>query len=894
MSPRRRRGVSPASAVLEHTGLMLRRLLLGLSLLLPSAGPAPEPASAAVAEVRIAASADDAEQNSSGSVSVVGSDLELVWDGNSQTVGLRFPGLAVPQGAAITNAWLQFESDETSATAVTVSFQAQAADSAPAFTTAAQNIGARAREPGSVAWSPPAWTSVGVAGPEQRTPNLASLVQTVVARAGWAPGNALALIVTGTGTGKRTARSFNTDPSGAALLHVEYNVVDVNEPPVLSILSPVHLSQLPADEAVPLLAQASDPEDGALNNVIWISSRDGIIGQGANSSRQLSVGIHTISAWVGDSEGLRVHAESDVEVSADGLVLLAAGDIARCNSLGDEATAAQLDQRFGSVLTLGDNAYNDGTAADFRNCYDPNWGRHKARTRPASGNHEYHTPGAAGYFEYFGEAAGDPGAGWYSYDLGAWHIVVLNSNCAEIGGCTRSSAQGLWLEADLAANPRTCTLAAWHHPRYSSGSSHRSSTATRDLYDILHGHGADVILTGHDHDYERFAPQDAFGGADPTGPTQFVVGTGGGDLRSMGSLVPNSLTSAGNLYGVLELTLHDASYDWQFLPTPGYTYTDSGSASCVVANGPVNQAPVAAIDGPADGASFELGAPILFSGSASDPEDGDLTPALSWTSDRAGVIGAGGSFDSSALSVGLHRIRANVQDSNGLPALDEITLEVTQPTRVMVEQRIAASADDAEEEDTGSHDVALGSPDLELVLDAKVQIVGLRYSLTIPRGARILDAWLQFQADGSTSGATSLSIEAQAVDDAPAFTSTRRDVSDRVRGSASIVWAPASWASGTQGEAQRSPSLVSLVQELVDRPGWASGNALALIVSGSGQRRSESYEGIRAAAPLLHVEYQRQDLPDGSAPGCGIGPELGAALLLLTRLHRPRLRAPTG
>ena len=308
---------------------MLRRFLLGLTLLVPSAGVAPGPAHAEVAEVRIAASADDAEQNASGSVSVVGSDLELVWDGNSQTVGLRFPGLALPQGAEITDAWLQFEAHETSATAVTVSFQAQAADDALPFTTASQNISTRAREAGSVTWSPAAWTSVGVAGPEQRTPNLASLVQAVVDRPGWFSGNALALIVTGSGTGKRTARSFNTDPAGAALLHVEYSLLDVNDPPTLSILSPVHLSQWPADEAVPLVAQASDPEDGELTNVIWVSSRDGIIGQGANASRQLSVGIHTISAWVADSEGLLVNASSDVQVSADGLVLLTAGDIAR-------------------------------------------------------------------------------------------------------------------------------------------------------------------------------------------------------------------------------------------------------------------------------------------------------------------------------------------------------------------------------------------------------------------------------------------------------------------------------------------------------------------------------------------------------------------------------------
>ncbi len=525
---------------------------------------------------------------------------------------------------------------------------------------------------------------------------------------------------------------------------------------------------------------------------------------------------------------------------------------------GDEATAALLDQRFGSVLTLGDNAYPDGTFAQFQSCYAPSWGRHRARTRPVAGNHEYHTAGAAGHFAYYGAAAGSPSQGWYSYELGPWHVVVLNSNCSQIGGCGRSSPQGLWLEADLAANPRDCTLAAWHHPRFSSGSSHGSSSATQDLYDIFHRHGGDVVLAGHDRNYERFAPQDAFGNADPRAPRQFVVGSGGASLRDMGSIEPNSMTSAGRVYGVLELTLHETSYDWDFVPAAGYTYTDSGSASCVVENPePVNQPPEVAIGAPTDGARFGTGAPIQFSGSASDPEDGPLDAAIAWSSDRDGAIGAGSAFTTSALSIGTHAIQASVADSEGLPALDQVGVEVTPPATQMIEQRIAASSDDAEEEDAGSHSVQLGSSDLELIADAKNQIVGLRFrAVPLLRGARILNAWLQFQADGSTSAATTLQIRAQASDDPPTFTSTRRDLSGRALATASLTWTPPAWTSGAQGAAQRSPSLVGILQQLVDRAGWASGNDLVLIITGSGLRRAESYDGIRAAAPLLHVEYQ--------------------------------------
>ncbi len=190
-------------------------------------------------------------------------------------------------------------------------------------------------------------------------------------------------------------------------------------------------------------------------------------------------------------------------------VLLAAGDISSCRSSGDEATAKLLDGLTGTVATLGDNAYQSGTAQEFADCYGPTWGRHKARTRPSPGNHDYGTAGAAGYFGYFGAAAGDPAKGYYSYDLGAWHVVALNSQCAETGsGCEAGSAQERWLRADLKAHPARCTLAYWHHAPFSSGATHGGDPATRALWRALYDHGADIVLAGHEHNYERFAPVD--------------------------------------------------------------------------------------------------------------------------------------------------------------------------------------------------------------------------------------------------------------------------------------------------------------------------------------------------------------------------------------------------
>ncbi len=262
-------------------------------------------------------------------------------------------------------------------------------------------------------------------------------------------------------------------------------------------------------------------------------------------------------------------------------VLLAAGDIASCSSSGDEATADLLDGLAGMVATLGDNVYDNGSSSEFNNCYEPTWGRHKARTMPSAGNHDYNTAGATGYYGYFGAAAGDPAKGYYSYDIGPWHMIVINSNCSSIGGCAAGSDQELWLRDDLAAHSTECTLAYWHHPRFSSGSSHGNSTAMQPIFQALYDRGADVVLSGHEHNYERFAPQTAAGAADAAyGIREFVVGTGGRSHYGFDAAQPNSEVRDGDTYGVLKLTLHASSYDWEFVPVAGETFTDSGSASC--------------------------------------------------------------------------------------------------------------------------------------------------------------------------------------------------------------------------------------------------------------------------------------------------------------------------
>ena len=266
-------------------------------------------------------------------------------------------------------------------------------------------------------------------------------------------------------------------------------------------------------------------------------------------------------------------------------VLLAAGDIGDCEQPGDEATA-QLLARYpnATIAALGDLAYQHGSPEDFERCYEPTWGRFKDRTRPAPGNHDYSTKGAAGYFGYFGTAAGNPDEGWYSYDLGPWHIVSLNSECRRVGGCARDEPQIVWLENDLRQNTEVCQLAYFHRPPYTSGryrDDYNDLPRMRLLWRVLVEHGVDIVLVGHEHSYERFVPMDELGNADSHGTYLFVVGTGGGNLREYREPpLPTTAVRNADTWGVLKLTLHEDRFDWEFLRARGGNFTDSGSGRC--------------------------------------------------------------------------------------------------------------------------------------------------------------------------------------------------------------------------------------------------------------------------------------------------------------------------
>jgi hypothetical protein len=275
-------------------------------------------------------------------------------------------------------------------------------------------------------------------------------------------------------------------------------------------------------------------------------------------------------------------------VLADGRVVLVAGDIAGGTATSREAaTAALVLGQRGLVMTAGDNAYPDGSLSAFRSRYDPTWGRFRGRTRPTPGNHEYRTKAAAGYFDYFGWRAGPrlrsgDGRGYYRFMVGTWLVLALDSeDCVRRVGCGRSSPQYRWLADELAASRARCTLAVWHRPPFSSGL-HGDKPALRPLLRLLHRHGTELLVTGHDHDYERFAPARPDGTIDRAfGIRQFVVGTGGADLLPRGSDAPShSRVFQSTVHGVLKLTLRDRGYDWRFLPVVEGAFSDRGSGRC--------------------------------------------------------------------------------------------------------------------------------------------------------------------------------------------------------------------------------------------------------------------------------------------------------------------------
>ncbi len=538
---------------------------------------------------------DDAEETTSGGVNRSSKALDL---GVFPVIGMRFVGINIPQGATISNAYIQFKADKANSETSNFIIQAETSDDAPVILGSNSNLSVRAKTAASVSWSPAPWTVVGEADFDQRTPNISSVIQEIVSRPGWSSNNALIILMTG--SGKRIAESYNGDQAGAPLLHVDYSYED-SPPSVDSFMVSSSVAEL--NEQVTFSWSVSDPESQPISCTLDVNS-DGNVEYSfsdcyaaTNQTHSYTIGgLHVAKLTAKDIDGAIDQSTVSVTVASttNSVNVAAAGDIAcdpnSSHFNGGDGTVnhchmkavsdLMLSMNLDAVLALGDNSYEEGTLDQFNTSYDPSWGRLKGITYPAVGNHEYLTDGAQGYFDYFGAAAGDPTKGYYSYNLGAWHIVVLNSQCSQVGGCKSWSPQGSWLIQDLADNPAPCTLAYWHIPRFSSGRI-GSKTHTEDFWTELYSAGADVVLSGHDHNYERFAPQDPDGNLDlASGIREFVIGVGGKSHLDGGTIQPNSEVIDNQTYGVLKLTLNPTSYDWEFVSDDGQGFTDSGSTQC--------------------------------------------------------------------------------------------------------------------------------------------------------------------------------------------------------------------------------------------------------------------------------------------------------------------------
>jgi PKD repeat protein len=452
-----------------------------------------------------------------------------------------------------------------------------------------------------------------------------------------------------------------------------------NQPPVANPGGPYTTT----DGTVQFDGSGSSDSDGNLPLTYAWDFGDGSTGTGAQPTHTYAAnGIYTVTLNVTDSQGAPSSpgtTTATLNQPTAPAVLVGAGDIANCDSQGDEATASLLDNIFGFVFTAGDNAYPDGSADDFTNCYQPTWGHQKARTRPTPGAHDYITGGASPYFNYFGAQAGTPGQGYYSYNVGAWHVVALNSMI----DISATSAQLAWLRNDLAASTAPCTAAYFFHPRFSSGATHGGTTLVQAAWQVLYDAGVELVVNGHEHNYERFAPQTPTGAADPEfGIREFVAGTGGSESGySFGTPVPNSEVRNDDTFGVLKLTLYPDHYEWQFVPVAGGSFTDSGSQSCHQAPPPpANQPPVANPGGPYSTTT----ATVQFDGSGSSDPDGDLPLTYAWDFGD-GSTGTGAQPSHTYAASGTYTVTLTVTDSRGAasPAAST-TASVGQPTSSVV------------------------------------------------------------------------------------------------------------------------------------------------------------------------------------------------------------------
>jgi hypothetical protein len=828
----------------------------------------------AVVEVQVAASTDDAEESTLGSVSLTSSDLELVYDaGSDQAVGMRFTGVAIPAGATIVNAYVQFQVDEVGSGATQLTIEGQAADDAPSFAYGTWNISSRPRTASSVSWSPVPWTVIGAAGDDQRTPDVAAVIQEIVSRSGWSSGNALVLIVTG--SGERVAEAYNGDQGGAPLLHVEYTTGPVvNQLPavnagvdqVVTLPDEAVLEGTVADDGLP------DPP-GAVTTVWSQVSGPEVAVFGDAFAVDTTVHFSAAGTYV-----LKLSAD-DGELEASDEVTIIVNETPPNQS---PTVNAGMDQ----TVTLSEGAVLDGTVTDDGLPNPP--GTVTTVWSQVNG------PGAVTFDD---ASAVDTTA---TFSVAGIYVLRLTADDGELIASdevtitVNEGGQVTVIEAQVAADTDDAEESV-------SGSVSLGSSDLELVYD------KDNQMVGM-----RFTAVSVPPGATIVNAyVQFQVDETGSETTSLtvqGQAVDDAATFTYSMWDISSRARTASSVSWtpapwttvgeagpdqrtpdiasviqEIVSRPGWS---SGNALVVIVTG--NGKRVAESHN-----GSQAGAPLLHieytTGALSNQPPGvdagtDQVVDLLGSAALAGVVSDDGLPDppgmvttrwsqvsgpgvvtfgdasavettASFAEVGSYVLRLTADDGE-LSASDEVTISVVESGQVMrVDVRVAASSDDAEENASGR--VSLTSSDLELVHDKDAQTVGMRFTeLTLPQGATITKAYVQFKADETDSEATTLTIQGEAAGHAAIFDNTAENISSRSKTMASVSWEPLPWARGDAGLEQQTPDIASIVQEVVSRADWSSGNALVVIITGSGKRVAESYNGDQAGAALLHIEYR--------------------------------------
>ena len=805
-----------------------------------------------VFERRVSTGNDDAEESSSGSVNLSSSDLELTQESSTQTIGIRFQNVGIPPEATVVNAWLQFQADESHSGGTSLTIAAQASANPGTFSSSSGSISSRPRLTETVSWSPPAW-STGNQGPAQQTPNLAPVIQAVVTQQNWTSGNSLVIIITG--SGKRVAESYNGSSSAAALLHVEYATgPPPNTPPVVNAGGDQTVAEASVATAT-LDATVTDdglPASPGVVTTLW-EQTGGPTGGVATFTDATAIdttvtfsisilGTYTLRLTADDGEWqplpfdevtitVAVNQAPTVSVAAVPPVTLPSAAVLDGTVTDDGLPAPATIQWSGSgpgTVTFGDpNAVDTTASFSTSGTYmlrltatDVDLGDYFAEVTV-----EVLPPPPGPQTIFFDDLQqNEPFTLWVESNEFDWTVKAPEEK--QVPGSASGNRVGhadncdngcfLTLAQTINLSPyESATLSFWRYVDTSLDSGEYLRVEISDgsawitIFEWTHGSGDDDQWHLESYDI----------------PVTHLVA--GFSLRFVSR---SSSTREDN-------EIDDVLLEGMLLIGGNYRpVADAGSDQTVT-------------DQNGDGLET-----VTLDGSASSDPEGQI---VDWEWAEGGnVLGNGETLDA-VLLVGNYTVSLTVTDDGGATATDEVLVRVLpqgggDPT--ILEVRVSTGNDDAEEQASGS--VGRSSSDLELVQESSTQTVGIRFQgVDIPPGAVIVNAWLQFQADESHSGGTSLTIAAQASANPVTFSSTNGNISSRPRLTETVSWSPPAWSTGAQGPAQQTPDLALVIQAVVNQQNWTSGNSLVIIITGSGKRVAESYNGSSSAAALLHVEY---------------------------------------